>query len=73
MSAARHYFSQGSLSTEELTTDIEADVMASRNAQKALEAAGQHRVAATMADAVDEYLDELSDARKGTWFPRHGQ
>ncbi|MFF8100136.1 hypothetical protein ACF07S_10230 [Streptomyces sp. NPDC016640] len=71
MSSARHFFAAGSLSDDELKSQITADIAASRGAQRDLQAAGQHGVAARMAEAVDEHLDELAEATNGTWTPKH--
>ncbi|MEH0578975.1 hypothetical protein QBA54_31900 [Streptomyces sp. B21-108] len=71
MSSARHFLARGSLSDADLQRDIQADITSSRNAQIDLQQAGQHGVAARMGEAVDEHLDELNDARNGTWKPRH--
>jgi len=69
MSASRH-FSRPS-SNEQLVSEIEADVASARGAQRDLQAAGQHRLAASMGAAVDEHLDELNAAKNGTWRPQH--
>lgn len=71
MSSARHFFARGTLSDAELTADIKADIAAARGAQKDLTAAGQYGFANRMAEAVDEHLDELNDAQRGTWHPKH--
>lgn len=71
MSSARHFLTSGSLSSDELKNDIQADITSARNAQRDLAQAGQHRVAASMSEAVDEHLDELNAANNGTWKPRH--
>ncbi|MEH0542973.1 hypothetical protein QA802_07790 [Streptomyces sp. B21-105] len=71
MSSARHFLARGSLSDTELKNDIQADITSTRNAQRDLAQAGQHGVAARMSEAVDEHLDELNDANRGTWKPRH--
>lgn len=71
MSSARHFLTPGSLSNTELKNDIQADIAAARGAQRDSAQAGQHRVAASMGEAVDEHLDELNDANNGTWKPRH--
>jgi len=69
MSASRH-FSRPS-STEQLVDEIKADVASARGAQRDLQEAGQHRLAARMGEAVDEHLDELNAAKNGTWRPKH--
>lgn len=71
MTAARHFFASGSFSDADLQTDIKADIAAARGAQKDLKSAGQYGAAGRMAEAVDEHLDELNDARRGTWHPKH--
>lgn len=71
MSSARHFLARGSLSDAALKTDIQADITSARTAQRDLQQAGQHGVADRMGQAVDEHLDELNDARNGTWKPRH--
>lgn len=71
MSAARHFLAPGTVSNADLQTDIKADITAARGAQKDLAAVGQYGAANRMAEAVDEHLDELNDAQRGTWHPRH--
>lgn len=71
MTAARHFFAPGTLSDANLQTDIKADIVAARGAQKDLAAAGQYGVASRMAEAVDERLDELNEVKRGTWRPKH--
>jgi hypothetical protein len=68
---ARHFFSRGTFSDSDLKADIKADVAAARGSQRDLQAAGQHQYADRMGQAADEYLDELNDANRGTWRPRH--
>lgn len=71
LSSARHFFARGTLSDAQLENDIKADIAATRGAQRDLQQAGQHSVAARMSEAVDEHLDELNAARNGTWTPKH--
>ena len=71
MSAARHFTQPGTLTAEQLKTDIQDDVTSARGAQQQLQQTGQYGGAARMGDAVDEYLDELADASNGTWTPKH--
>lgn len=71
MSSARHFFQPGTLSADQLKTDIQADVAAARGAQRDLQAAGQHSTADQMGQAVDEGLDELNAVSDGTWSPKH--
>lgn len=71
MSAARHFFKAGTASDSNLQADIESDVAAARRAQRDAEAAGQHHTAQQMSAAADEYLDELTDLKGGTWRPKH--
>ncbi|MGW6924457.1 hypothetical protein ACWGA9_24750 [Streptomyces sp. NPDC054950] len=71
MSSAHHFLARGSLSDAELKNDIKADVASARGAQRDLQQAGQHGVAARMGEAVDEHLDELNDANRGIWSPKH--
>ncbi|MGW6741672.1 hypothetical protein ACWGDX_13250 [Streptomyces sp. NPDC055025] len=71
MSSARHFFPKGTLSSEALDADIKADVSTSRTAQRDLQEAGQHGLAADMGRKVDEHLDELNDAKTDSWKPRH--
>jgi hypothetical protein len=71
MSSARHFFAPGTVSDEQLKSDIKADVASARSAQRDLQAAGQHGMAARMGEAADEALDELNTANNGTWKPRH--
>lgn len=73
MSAARHFFTLGTLTSDELKTDIKADITATRGAQRDLQNVGQHKVAADMGGAVDEHLDELNAAESGTWKPKHAR
>jgi hypothetical protein len=68
---ARHHLAQGTFTDEQLVQDIQNDVQSARGAQLSLEAAGQHKGAADMGRAADEYLDELNDAKQGKWSPRH--
>lgn len=69
MSASRH-FSEAS-SPEQLKAEIKADIVSARGAQIDMQQAGQNRLAASMADAADEALDELNDVNNGTWRPKH--
>lgn len=69
MSSARHFFKNRPAS--EVKAEVKADLKAARGAQRDLMAAGQHRLANQMADAVDEHLDELNDLNNGTWRPKH--
>lgn len=71
MSAARHFTQPGTLSATELRGQITADIAAARLAQRDATVSGQRRIAADMADAVDEGLDELNAANAGTWQPEH--
>ncbi|MGX2996177.1 hypothetical protein JNUCC64_18150 [Streptomyces sp. JNUCC 64] len=71
MSAARHFFSRGTVPDAELAADIAGDVASARTAQRDLAEVGQHGDAARMGEAVDGYLDELSAVREGRWSPRH--
>ncbi|MET9083730.1 hypothetical protein ABZX77_17855 [Streptomyces sp. NPDC004237] len=71
MSSARHFFKVGTLSDDALKTDIKDDISASREAQLALDAAGQTKAAALMGNATDDALDELNAANNGTWRPKH--
>ncbi|MFJ4623046.1 hypothetical protein [Streptomyces sp. NPDC088812] len=49
----------------------ETHIASARGAQRDLQQAGQYGVAARMGEAVDEHLDELTDANRGTWKPKH--
>lgn len=71
MPAARHFFSRGSVSDDQLKADIKDDIASARGAQRDLQAAGQTDMAARMGRAVDEHLDELNAVNNGTWRPRH--
>lgn len=71
VSAARHFFARGTVSNAQLRTEIKADVASARGAQRDLKAAGQHRAADRMGEAVDEHLDELNAVDNGTWTPKH--
>ncbi|MEV5940319.1 hypothetical protein [Streptomyces sp. NPDC051994] len=71
MSSARHFFKVGTLSDEQLKSDIKADVASARGAQRDLQATGQHGMAARMGGTADEALDELNAANNGTWKPKH--
>jgi hypothetical protein len=71
MSAARHFFQRGTLSDDQLTTDIQSDISTSRQVQQELTSAGQYGAAARMSEAVDEHLDELNDVKRGSWRPKH--
>ena len=71
MSAARHFFTRGTVSTDQIKAEVQADITAARGAQRDLTAAGQYSAAARMGAAVDEHLDELNDVNNGTWKPKH--
>jgi hypothetical protein len=71
MSSARHFFKSGTLSDDQLKTDITADLKAARGAQQQAMQHGQYRSAELMRGAVDEHLDELNDLKQGRWRPRH--
>lgn len=71
MSSARHFFARGTVSDDALKADIQADIATARKAQRDLQQAGQYRLAEQMREAADEALDELNDAKRGTWRPRH--
>ncbi|WP_055694234.1 hypothetical protein [Streptomyces prasinopilosus] len=69
MASSRHFFK--STPASQVKAEVEADLKASRAAQRDLMQAGQYRMAGQMADAVDEHLDELNAVNNGTWRPRH--
>lgn len=73
MASGRHFFTPGTLTTDQLKADIKADITASRGAEKQLREAGQHKVAEQMRQQTDEHLDELGDANSGTWQPKHNK
>lgn len=69
MASSRHFFRNQP--AEQTRTEITDDIKNSRNAQRDLQAAGQHRLAENMRQAADEAIDELNDLDNGTWSPRH--
>lgn len=71
MSSARHHFTSGTLTDDQLRQDITTDITTARGAQRDLTAVGQHRTADLMGAAVDDGLDELAALNNGTWRPRH--
>ncbi|MEU2873772.1 hypothetical protein ABZ769_31985 [Streptomyces olivoreticuli] len=73
MASARHFFTSGTLSDEQLQSDIKDDISTARGAQREMKYAGQYKLAHRMGDAVDEHLDELNDAKRGSWRPRFGK
>lgn len=64
MVSTRHILKSGTLTPDEIKTDIEADITSARTAQTECVANGQNRLADTMGKAVDGYLD-------GTWTSRN--
>ncbi|AWL39682.1 MULTISPECIES: hypothetical protein [unclassified Streptomyces] len=69
MSASRHF--TGDQPADETRAEIQADIAASRRAQRDLMQAGEYRLAETMRAAADEHIDELTDLDNGTWTPKH--
>lgn len=69
MASSRHFFRNQP--TEQTRTEITNDIQNSRNAQRDLEANGQHRLAENMRKATDEAIDELNDLNNGSWTPKH--
>ncbi|MER5257735.1 hypothetical protein [Streptomyces sp. NPDC002855] len=67
---ARHFMKPGSIDQDDLIADIQADVASAHGATKALEEAGSPG-AQSMRAATDGFLDELSEAKAGTWQPKH--
>lgn len=56
-----------------MQSDIKDDIATARSAQREMKAAGQYGLADRLGDAVDEHLDELNDAKRGSWRPRFGK
>jgi hypothetical protein len=71
MSSARHFLARGTVPADQLKADIQADITSSRQAQRALQQAGQHAIADRMGADADEALDELNAVNNGTWKPKH--
>ncbi|MER5277787.1 hypothetical protein ABT025_18790 [Streptomyces sp. NPDC002809] len=69
MASSRHFFRNQPV--EQTRAEITADIKNSRTAQRDLQANGQHRLAETMREGVDEHLDELNALDNGTWTPHH--
>lgn len=72
MSAARHFAPAGTYSERDLIRDIKADIKAHREGQIQMRRHGQDRLDGQQGAALDELLDELRAAERGTWRPKHG-
>lgn len=69
MASSRHFINNQP--TEQTRAEIKDDIKNSRDAQRDLQAVGQHRLAENMRQATDEAIDELNDLDNGRWSPRH--
>ncbi|MFJ8923888.1 hypothetical protein ACIREK_30975 [Streptomyces sp. NPDC102415] len=69
MAGSRHFVK--SQPAEQTRAEIQADIAASRGAQRNLQATGQYYLANQMRQTTDEHLDELNALDNGTWNPTH--